>query len=143
MAGPLKVVGGVDPHADTIHVAVITLTGKAVADREFATTADGYRSATAFLRLPARWLGSASRVPRATVPGSPGRSRRPSIRAVSSSSRSGLMRTGPAVSSGDVYRGHDATASVIGSAVGCRSRRAVRPGTPRVARGAGRHRRPR
>ena len=49
MAGPLKVVGGVDPHADTIHVAVITLTGKAVADREFATTADGYRSATAFL----------------------------------------------------------------------------------------------
>ena len=49
MAGPLKVVGGVDPHADTIHVAVITVTGKAVADREFATTADGYRSATAFL----------------------------------------------------------------------------------------------
>ena len=49
MAGPLKVVGGVDPHADTIHVAVITLTGKAVADQEFATTADGYRSAIAFL----------------------------------------------------------------------------------------------
>ena len=49
MAGPLKVVGGVDPHAATIHVAVITLTGKAVADREFATTADGYRSAIGFL----------------------------------------------------------------------------------------------
>jgi transposase len=49
MAGPLNVVGGVDPHADTIHVAVITMTGKAVADREFATTADGYGSATAFL----------------------------------------------------------------------------------------------
>jgi transposase len=49
MAGPLKVVGGVDPHADSIHIAVITMTGKAVADREFATTADGYRSATAFL----------------------------------------------------------------------------------------------
>ena len=49
MAGPLKVVGGVDPHAATIHVAVITLTGKAVADREFAITADGYRSAIGFL----------------------------------------------------------------------------------------------
>jgi transposase len=49
MAGPLKVVGGVDPHADTIHFAVITLTAKAIADQEFATTADGYRSATAFL----------------------------------------------------------------------------------------------
>ena len=38
MAGPLKVVGTVDPHADTIHAAVITLTGKAVADRELISS---------------------------------------------------------------------------------------------------------
>jgi hypothetical protein len=41
------IVGGVDPHADTIHVAVLTEVGKLVGDAEFATTAAGYRRAIA------------------------------------------------------------------------------------------------
>jgi len=56
MAGEVGVVGGVDPHADTIHVAVITTTGRRVADREFATTADGYAAALAWLRAQG-WPG--------------------------------------------------------------------------------------
>ncbi|MET7498615.1 IS110 family transposase [Streptomyces sp900116325] len=43
------VFGGVDSHADTIHVAVITDRGGHVADAEFPTTAAGYAAATAFL----------------------------------------------------------------------------------------------
>jgi transposase len=49
MAAAVHVVGGVDPHADTIHVAVVTVVGKVVGDAEFPTTADGYRHAIAFL----------------------------------------------------------------------------------------------
>jgi transposase len=49
MAGPVGVVGGVDPHADTIHVAVLTATGAAAKDARFATTAAGYQSAVQFL----------------------------------------------------------------------------------------------
>lgn len=49
MTVPVQVVGGVDPHADTIHVAVITMVGKVVGDAEFATTGGGYRRAIAFL----------------------------------------------------------------------------------------------
>jgi transposase len=49
MAVPVQVVGGVDPHADTIHVAAITAVGKVVGDAEFATTSSGYRHAVAFL----------------------------------------------------------------------------------------------
>ena len=45
MAVPDRVVAGIDPHADTIHVAVITTTGQPVADREFPTSPDGYRQA--------------------------------------------------------------------------------------------------
>jgi transposase len=43
------VVGGVDSHKDTIHVAVITGTGRSVDDHEFATTAAGYRLAVTWL----------------------------------------------------------------------------------------------
>ncbi|WP_234351457.1 IS110 family transposase [Streptomyces sp. XY413] len=43
------VFGGVDSHADTIHVAVITDRGGHVADAEFPTTAAGYTAAIAFL----------------------------------------------------------------------------------------------
>ncbi|MEU3371096.1 hypothetical protein ABZ734_11540 [Streptomyces sp. NPDC006660] len=43
------VFGGVDSHADTIHVAVITDRGGHVADAEFPTTATGYAAAIAFL----------------------------------------------------------------------------------------------
>lgn len=49
MAVPDRVVAGIDPHADTIHVAVITTTGKPVMDSEFATTPEGYRQALTFL----------------------------------------------------------------------------------------------
>jgi transposase len=43
------VVAGADTHADTIHVAAITMTGALVADREFPTTRTGYAAAIAFL----------------------------------------------------------------------------------------------
>jgi transposase len=43
------VVGGVDPHADTIHVAAVTGVGKVIGDAEFDTTIAGYRRAIAFL----------------------------------------------------------------------------------------------
>lgn len=43
------VVGGVDSHADTIHVAVVTDRGGQLADAEFLTTAAGYTAALAFL----------------------------------------------------------------------------------------------
>lgn len=44
-----NVFGGVDSHADTIHVAVISDNGGHLADAEFATTAPGYAAAPAFL----------------------------------------------------------------------------------------------
>ncbi|MEV7946015.1 IS110 family transposase [Streptomyces rubiginosohelvolus] len=43
------VFGGVDSHADTIHVAVISDNGGHLADAEFATTTAGYAAALAFL----------------------------------------------------------------------------------------------
>jgi len=43
------VIGGVDTHADTIHVALIDALGRALGDREFPTTPAGYRAALAFL----------------------------------------------------------------------------------------------
>lgn len=46
---PVAVVGGVDSHADTVHVAAISVTGAPLADAEFATTPAGYRAALAFL----------------------------------------------------------------------------------------------
>ena len=46
---PSGVIGGVDTHADTIHVALIDELGRALDDREFATTPVGYRAALAFL----------------------------------------------------------------------------------------------
>ncbi|GAB2579167.1 IS110 family RNA-guided transposase [Microlunatus antarcticus] len=44
-----RLVGGIDPHADTIHVAVVTTLGKPVGDAEFRTDPDGYQAAIAFL----------------------------------------------------------------------------------------------
>ena len=43
------VVAGADTHADTIHVAAITMTGAAISDREFPTTRSGYAAAIRFL----------------------------------------------------------------------------------------------
>ncbi|MFJ9724587.1 IS110 family transposase [Streptomyces sp. NPDC101209] len=48
------VFGGVDSHADTIHVAVIGDNGGHLADAEFATTAAGYAAALAFLNAHGR-----------------------------------------------------------------------------------------
>ena len=42
-------VGGIDSHTDTIHVALIDGLGRDVDDHEFATTASGYRAAVAWL----------------------------------------------------------------------------------------------
>ncbi|MFE3124164.1 IS110 family transposase [Streptomyces hydrogenans] len=43
------VFGGVDSHADTLHVAVVSDNGGHLADAEFTTTAAGYAAALAFL----------------------------------------------------------------------------------------------
>lgn len=47
--GPLGVVGGIDTHADTIHVAVIDEIGRELDDAEFPTTPSGYTTALSFL----------------------------------------------------------------------------------------------
>ncbi|WP_280832915.1 IS110 family transposase [Mycolicibacterium frederiksbergense] len=49
MTEAVLIVAGADTHADTIHVAAITMTGTAVGDREFATTRAGYAAAVRFL----------------------------------------------------------------------------------------------
>src|SRR5690349_12028320 len=49
MATQAGLVGGIDSHKDTIHVAVITELGVAVEDQEFPTTITGYRDATDWL----------------------------------------------------------------------------------------------
>lgn len=45
----VRIVAGADTHADTIHVAAITLTGASLGDREFPTTRAGYAAAIKFL----------------------------------------------------------------------------------------------
>ncbi|MCO4236759.1 IS110 family RNA-guided transposase [Pseudarthrobacter raffinosi] len=45
----LKVIAGVDTHADTHHVAIITEHGKHVADQEFLAVGSGYRKIFAFI----------------------------------------------------------------------------------------------
>ncbi len=49
MAAAQHVVGGVDPHTDTIHVTVVTVVGKIVGDAEFPTDSGGYAGAVGFL----------------------------------------------------------------------------------------------
>ena len=46
---PGTVIGGIDTHLDTIHVAVIDSWGRDLADQEFPTTPTGYRQALDFL----------------------------------------------------------------------------------------------
>jgi len=43
------IVAGADTHADTIHLAAISMTGAAIGDREFPTTRAGYAAAIRFL----------------------------------------------------------------------------------------------
>lgn len=52
------IVAGADTHADTIHVAAITITGVLAGDREFPTTRAGYAAAIRFLRS----LGQVQRI---------------------------------------------------------------------------------
>ncbi|MEN4464264.1 IS110 family transposase [Mycolicibacterium fortuitum] len=49
MTEPALVVAGADTHADTIHVAAISMTGTGVGDREFPATRVGYAAAIRFL----------------------------------------------------------------------------------------------
>lgn len=49
MAESTLIVAGADTHADTVHVAAITMTGKALGDREFPTTRSGYAAVIRFL----------------------------------------------------------------------------------------------
>lgn len=44
-----EVIGGVDTHAETIHVALVSVIGRDLADQEFATTPEGYAAALEFL----------------------------------------------------------------------------------------------
>ena len=46
---PGTIIGGIDTHADTIHVAAIDLWGRELGDKEFPTTPGGYREALQFL----------------------------------------------------------------------------------------------
>jgi transposase len=45
----MLIVAGADTHADTIHVAAISMTGAVIGDREFPTTRTGYIAAIRFL----------------------------------------------------------------------------------------------
>lgn len=49
MAEFTLIVAGADTHADTIHVAAITMTGAAVGDKEFPATRAGYTAAIKYL----------------------------------------------------------------------------------------------
>ncbi|WP_104119087.1 IS110 family transposase [Arthrobacter sp. B1805] len=44
-----RIFAGIDTHADTHHVAIITDYGKPIADREFLATSSGYRKAVDFI----------------------------------------------------------------------------------------------
>lgn len=46
---PALIIAGADTHADTIHVAAISMTGTGIGDREFPTTRAGYTAAIRFL----------------------------------------------------------------------------------------------
>jgi transposase len=45
----LKVIAGIDTHADTHHVAVISETGRHLADQEFLAVGSGYRDIIGFI----------------------------------------------------------------------------------------------
>jgi hypothetical protein len=49
LAEATLIVAGADTHADTIHVAAISMTGAPIGDREFPTTGTGYAAAIKFL----------------------------------------------------------------------------------------------
>ncbi|MDR3108012.1 MAG: hypothetical protein LBU05_07475 [Bifidobacteriaceae bacterium] len=49
MANKDAIVAGIDTHCQTHHVALVTLTGAAVADKQFVTTKAGNKSISGFL----------------------------------------------------------------------------------------------
>ncbi|MCV7198122.1 IS110 family transposase [Mycobacterium angelicum] len=49
MAESILVVAGADTHADTVHLAAVTMTGASVGDRDFPATRAGYTAAIRFL----------------------------------------------------------------------------------------------
>jgi transposase len=49
LAESTHIVAGADTHADTIHVAAVTVIGAAVGDKEFPTTCGGYTAAIKYL----------------------------------------------------------------------------------------------
>jgi transposase len=49
LAESTLIVAGADTHADTIHVAAVTMAGAAVGDKEFSTTRAGYTAAIKYL----------------------------------------------------------------------------------------------
>lgn len=49
MTESVRIVAGADTHADTVHVAAISITGALIGDREFPTTRAGYAAAIRFL----------------------------------------------------------------------------------------------
>jgi transposase len=49
LAESTLIIAGADTHADTIHVAAVTMAGAAVGDKEFLTTRAGYTAAIKFL----------------------------------------------------------------------------------------------
>lgn len=49
LAESTLIVAGADTHAETVHVAAITMTGRLIGDREFPTTRAGYSAAIKFL----------------------------------------------------------------------------------------------
>nr|WP_090339550.1 IS110 family transposase [Mycolicibacterium malmesburyense]CRL67927.1 transposase IS116/IS110/IS902 family protein [Mycolicibacterium malmesburyense] len=58
MTESTHIVAGADTHADTVHVAAISMTGALIGDREFPTTRTGYTAAIRFLTT----LGQVQRV---------------------------------------------------------------------------------
>jgi transposase len=49
LAESTLIIAGADTHADTVHVAAVTMTGAAVGDKEFPTTRGGYTAAIKYL----------------------------------------------------------------------------------------------
>ncbi len=67
-----KVIAGIDTHADTHHVAVISETGAHLADQEFLAVGSGYRRIIAFITGFGPVVAPGWKAPAATAPNWPG-----------------------------------------------------------------------
>ncbi|MGP9659967.1 IS110 family transposase [Arthrobacter sp. AOP36-C1-22] len=68
---PGTLVAGIDTHKDTHHVAILDHIGRAVLDRQFMATPDGYRKVVDFLHSAGTVERLASRGPGPMAPASP------------------------------------------------------------------------